>query len=160
ASIHSSQRPSPKHSKSAVVIYCRSLPSFFFHECDPVHKVLSTIKVSCCDVSPGGNKMRLVQIVVATVVTFVSSAAMAWNNRGHMMIAAVAWEQLEEGTQQRATELLKLNPNYKDWVKGVSRTDYDKTAFMKASTWPDFIRAIAKKPEAAGPDDYVDDGSD
>jgi hypothetical protein len=42
----------------------------------------------------------------------------------------------------------------------LAKTDQDKTAFMKAATWPDSIRSFAKKPEAAGPDDFVDDGSD
>jgi hypothetical protein len=47
----------------------------------------------------------------------VSTAASAWNNSGHMMVAAVAWAQLEELTKTRAIELLKRNPNYKEWPK-------------------------------------------
>jgi hypothetical protein len=33
-----------------------------------------------------------------------------------MMVAAVAWAQLEL-TKTRAIELLKRNPNYKEWPK-------------------------------------------
>jgi len=104
--------------------------------------------------------MCLARLVAILVIFIAPSAASAWNSRGHMMVAAVAWEQLEEPTQKRVIELLKLNPNYADWIKGVAKADQDKTAFMKASIWPDFLRDIAVKPEHAGPDDYIDDGSD
>jgi S1/P1 Nuclease len=102
----------------------------------------------------------LVRAVVAAAMVFVSTGALAWNSRGHMMVSAVAWEQLEEPTQERVIQLLKLNPNYADWIRGVAKPDQAKTAFMKAATWPDFIRGTAKKPTVAGPDYYVDDGSD
>ena len=82
-------------------------------------------------------------------LVLVSTSAWSWNGRGHMMVAAVAWDLLDEATQARATELLKLNPEHKNWVKGVPAADRAKTAFMKAATWPDFIRSI-----------YKDDGID
>jgi hypothetical protein len=104
--------------------------------------------------------MLVVRTVAAPAMVLVSTAALAWNGLGHMMVSAVAWEQLEESTQERVIELLKLNPNYTDWIRGVAKADQGKTAFMKAATWPDFIRGIAKKPTVAGPDDYVADGSD
>src|SRR5262249_21314221 len=75
-------------------------------------------------------QMRLVRTFAVVAMVVVSTAASAWNSRGHMMVAAVAWEQLEEGTQSRVVELLKLNPNYKDWIRGVAKADQDKTAFM------------------------------
>jgi hypothetical protein len=101
--------------------------------------------------------MLFVRTVAATAMVLVSTAAQASNSRGHMMVSAVVWEQLEESTQEPVIELLKLNP---DRIRGVAKADQGKTAFMKAATWPDFIRGIAKKPTVAGPDDYVADGSD
>jgi hypothetical protein len=94
--------------------------------------------------------MCFARLVAILVIFIAPSAASAWNSRGHMMVTAVAWEQLEEPTQKRVVELLKLNPNYADWIKGVPKADQDKTAFMKASIWPDFLRDIAVKPEHAG----------
>ena len=99
-------------------------------------------------------KLSLVMAVGASLL--VSSHALGWNNRGHMMVAAVAWDQLDEETQERATELLKLNPHYKMWIKGVAADERDKIAFVKAATWPDFIRGLVKDPD----DKYEDDGSD
>src|SRR6266516_3189715 len=104
--------------------------------------------------------MYLVRTIVTAAMLVVSTAAFGWNNRGHMMVGAIAWDQLEESTQERAIELLKLNPNYKDWIKDIPKAQQDKAAFMKAATWPDFIRGLAKKPGEAGPHDYIDDGSD
>ena len=110
--------------------------------------------------------MHFVRTFIVMTMLVVSTAASAWNNSGHMMVAAVAWAQLEELTKTRAIELLKRNPNYKEWpkykgwMKDVPKADRDKATFMIAATWPVFLRDIAKKPEHAGPDDYVDDGSD
>jgi hypothetical protein len=56
-------------------------------------------------------------------MVLVSTAALASNSRGHMMVSAVAWEQLEESTQEPVIELLKLSPNYTDWIRGVAEAD-------------------------------------
>ena len=128
---------------------------------------LQQISIDSCNLAmlqsfpiTGESQMQIVRAVAAVAMVLISTGALAWNSRGHMMVSAVAWEQLEEPTQERVIELLKLNPNYTDWIRGVAKADQGKTAFMKAATWPDFIRGIAKKPTVAGPDDYVDDGSD
>jgi hypothetical protein len=44
---------------------------------------------------------------------------MAWNDFGHMTVAAVAWDRRSDAAKARATALLKLNPAYGDWVKGM-----------------------------------------
>jgi len=61
--------------------------------------------------------MHFVRTFMVMTMLVVSTAASAWNNSGHMMVAAVAWAQLEELTKTRAIELLKRNPNYKEWPK-------------------------------------------
>jgi hypothetical protein len=86
--------------------------------------------------------MLFVRTVAATAMVLVSTAAQASNSRGHMMVSAVVWEQLEESTQEPVIELLKLNP---DRIRGVAKADQGKTAFMKAATWPDFIRGYREE---------------
>ena len=93
--------------------------------------------------------MRMLRAFFIAVLLVVPTGAWSWNERGHMMVAAVAWDLLEEPTKARVTELLKLNPEHKNWIRNVPAADRAKTAFMKASTWPDFIRGV-----------YEDDGSD
>lgn len=75
--------------------------------------------------------------------------AQAWNDFGHMTVAAVAWRQLHPVARVRTSELLRLNPDYSRWVSGVAADQQDVIAFLKASTWADAI-----KHEAG----YIDDG--
>lgn len=80
------------------------------------------------------------------------SAGQAWHATGHMMTAAVAWDQMTPAARKRVAELLKKNPDFDTWVQGVPDADKDKTAFVRASIWPDVIKRRA--PE------YTDDGED
>ncbi|PWE78865.1 hypothetical protein XF30_21080 [Bradyrhizobium sp. SUTN9-2] len=68
--------------------------------------------------------------------------AKAWNNFGHMEAAAVAWSQLTPAAKEEAARLLKLNPQYEDWVQGVAASQHDQVAFVKAATWPDQIKSL------------------
>ncbi len=81
--------------------------------------------------------------------------AFAWNGRGHMVVAAVAWEKMTPGARSRAIALLKLNPQFSDWIASVPKADRPRVAFMKAATWPDYIRG---KTCSTGLDCYRNDG--
>jgi S1/P1 Nuclease len=93
-------------------------------------------------------------LLTATAVTLFSFNALAWHAAGHMMTAAVAWEQMTPAARKRASELLKLNPDYDTWVKGIPAAAKDKTAFVRAATWPDDIKNKATHPGS------VDDGEE
>jgi hypothetical protein len=95
--------------------------------------------------------MKRLAIVAALTATLFSSNALGWNARGHMMVAAVAWDHLDEETRARAVALLRLNPEFTNWVKGVDEDEQGKIAFVKASVWADFIKSAP---------DYVNDGED
>lgn len=96
--------------------------------------------------------MKSILIATLAVASF-GGAASAWNGKGHMMVAAVAWDQLTPAAKTKASELLKLNPAYRTWTKGVSAPAKAKIAFVRAATWPDDIRVLA---HGGG---YTDDGS-
>jgi hypothetical protein len=93
-------------------------------------------------------------LVAAAAITLFSCNAQAWHAAGHMMTAAVAWEQMTPAARKRASELLKLNPDYDTWIKGVSAAARDKTAFVRAATWPDDIKNKSTHPGS------VDDGEE
>lgn len=96
--------------------------------------------------------MRLHSTIVIALAASFSIApltASAWHEKGHMMVAAVAWEQMTPATRTRAIQLLKINPDYNTWINGVPDALKDKVAFMRTSVWPDDIK---RKP------DYMDDG--
>ncbi len=92
---------------------------------------------------------RLCSLTAVATLAVRATPALAWNDRGHMIIAALAYEQLDQDVKDRVDALLKLNPQYATWTKGVSATLAREVAFVRAATWPDFIKS------ASG---YVDDG--
>src|SRR5258708_22914207 len=76
-----------------------------------------------------------------------SGPALAWNDRGHMTVAYIAYKQLTPTTRDRVNALLKLNPKYSDWsatvdkqVPGASADDKNLMIFMMAATWADGIQ--------------------
>jgi len=78
-----------------------------------------------------------------------SEPATAWNDFGHRVIAAVAWQHLTPVARAQASALLRLNPDHPRWVAGVAADQQDAIAFLSAASWPDAI-----KHEAA----YLNDG--
>jgi hypothetical protein len=78
----------------------------------------------------------------------------AWNDRGHMVVAYIAYQHLSDTTRQRVAQLLSLNPQHSLWLESAplhaSAKQKELTAFMKAATWPDFIK---------GAPDYTSDGT-
>jgi hypothetical protein len=87
-------------------------------------------------------RMVVSGLVVASL-SLAGSRARAWNDFGHMEVAAVAYGKLNEKARAQAARLLKLNPRYANWIVGAGRGapgEQDRQAFMRASTWPDAIR--------------------
>jgi hypothetical protein len=89
---------------------------------------------------PGG-RVALVATVVATLVLAAPRAARAWDDFGHMEVAAVAYKSLTAKTRTRVAALLKLNPSYANWIVGAKTADRDRAAFMRAATWADSIKS-------------------
>jgi len=79
---------------------------------------------------------------VLTIMTFLvlTTSAMAWNELGHMIVAASAYDQLTPEVRQKVATLLKLNPKYATWVAGVPANEKDRMAFLMASIWADDIK--------------------
>ncbi len=84
---------------------------------------------------------RISTLVGLIVVVLLSHNALAWNGFGHMTVAAIAYEKLTPKARDRATALLKVNPNYDQWVAGIQAQDKDRVAFIMAATWLDFIKS-------------------
>ena len=91
--------------------------------------------------------IRLSSARAGTVLTLVmvmslagAPAARAWDDFGHMEVAAVAFKKLNAKAKKRAAQLLKLNPRYANWIIGAAAGDEDRMAFMRAATWADSIK--------------------
>jgi hypothetical protein len=95
--------------------------------------------------------MRISSAVAAICFALSGTHALAWDNFGHMEAAALAWSKLTPAARLHAIELLKLNPQYSSWISGASVDERNQIAFLRAATWPDFIKRAP---------DYHADGAD
>ena len=89
-------------------------------------------------------------LLVFVLLAGLSGQAFAWNDRGHMTVAYIAYKQLTPVTRDRANALLKLNPKYGEWAATVqqqaptaSADDKNLMIFMIAATWADQIKRDA-----------------
>jgi len=94
-----------------------------------------------------GKNRWLVLLLAVSVAAATGPPAGAWNDRGHMTVAYVAYQRLRPATRQRVDQLLKLNPRYGDWasrvdreIPGGSAEDRNLMIFMIAATWADAIK--------------------
>jgi hypothetical protein len=92
--------------------------------------------------------MRGISIVTAVLAVLCSGSAQAWWDEGHMQIAYLAYKRLAPAAKDRADALLKLNPDYANWIAGAPAGMEKLYAFVHASTWADDIKTKA---------DYYDD---
>ncbi len=98
--------------------------------------------------------MKRCLIVGLTVASaFVASQAKAWNDFGHMEVAAAAYKQLHVKTKQRVAELLKINPSYMNWIVGARDSDRNRVAFIRAATWADAIKSHLSGYKTSAKDD-------
>ena len=69
-----------------------------------------------------------------------ASHAVAWNDLGHMMAGAIAYDRLAPEVRQKVITLLELNPQYATWVADVPEHDKARVAFLRATRWADDIK--------------------
>src|SRR5262249_38395305 len=94
-------------------------------------------------------RLRFATFAAASFTTLlVSSTAVAWNSPGHMIVALVAFDQLDDATRAKATELIRNHPRFHDHferampseVSRLSKREQNEWLFAYAATWPDQVR--------------------
>src|SRR4029077_175920 len=87
---------------------------------------------------------RRIFIFLSAFLVLLPLPVLAWNDVGHMAVAYIAYQRLNPATRTRAAALLKVNPDYPNWVKqipeGTSPQDQEMLIFMIRSTWADQIK--------------------
>lgn len=83
---------------------------------------------------------KLLGAATALSLLFLSPSACAWWDMGHMTVAAVAYQLLTPAARARAASLLRLNPDFDNWVRGLPADQQDRVAFIHAATWADDIK--------------------
>jgi S1/P1 Nuclease len=74
--------------------------------------------------------------------------AEAWNSPGHIIIALIAYDQMDPATRAKAVELLRAHPRFSEHFQSgmpreISRGEQrgkDEWVFAHAATWPDQVR--------------------
>jgi len=81
-----------------------------------------------------------------------------WGNRGHQLVAYLAYLHADADVQTRIDQLVALNPCYTQWQATVAKdagitANLDKRAalFMLAATWPDAIKHDPANPNEKVP---------
>jgi len=105
--------------------------------------------------NPGPAAKRVTVILTVLAQLLSASSAFAWNDKGHMVVAYIAYKQLKAPIQSRVDALLKLNPFFSRWVgmlpAGASGLERQAMLFAIAATWPDQIKSSSQ---------YTDDGTE
>jgi hypothetical protein len=75
-------------------------------------------------------------------LTLATAAAQGWNDKGHMVVAHLAWKELTVEERAKVVQFLQRHPHYAEYLKH-DRPDNipeDEWVFMRAGTWADWIR--------------------
>ena len=86
-------------------------------------------------------------------------ATLGWDNKGHEVVAYIAYEHLDPSVRARVDSLLKQNPCYAQWTQAVNtlpQPERPVAIFMLAATWPDLIKD--KSYSCPRDYDFVSDG--
>ncbi len=98
---------------------------------------------------------KLPRFACALVLAASAAPALAWNGFGHMVVADVAWRDLQAHAPQqlaRIDTLLRLNPDYPKWVAGVPKSHQAEVAFVQAAHWADDIKSSTSGYQSDGTD--------
>jgi S1/P1 Nuclease len=95
-------------------------------------------------------------LALAALVAAVSPAP-AWYDKGHMVVAHLAWQRLNDNQRAQVIALLKKHPHYEQFLvaKRPNGVAEDEWAFMRAATWPDWVGTRHRKDFHHGPWHFI-----
>ena len=83
------------------------------------------------------------RLIAFAFVLLMAPGAFAWNKPGHMVIGAIAYDQLVKDNPKLAATLadvLRQSGLFDSKIADVPAAEQDRTLFMFAARWPDDIR--------------------
>ena len=86
-------------------------------------------------------------ILACTLLTTLPQAAYAWNSVGHMAVAKLVYDRLDDGHKKKLFTLLQSHPHYERYLAAgrpdnVSEVEW---AIVRTSVWPDWVRPRGDK---------------
>lgn len=103
------------------------------------------------------------RFLVLLLALMAAPSAFGWGKMGHLMVGAIAYEQLTPEARAQADRLLTLNPSYAEWTGGTRQVKSEHIAervFMLAADWPDALRSMASYTDEGDQQDAPDSGDD
>ena len=85
--------------------------------------------------------MKPFVFAVAALVT-LAPASPAWNNKGHMVVARIAWKELSPAERTKIVEILASHPHAAEFLKAdrPQNIPEEEWMFLRAATWSDWVR--------------------
>jgi hypothetical protein len=89
-----------------------------------------------------GSSMRAF-LITFVVIVLVPTSLLAWNEKGHLAIARLAWLKLSPAERAACAEILKGHPHYQEYLTAdkPEAISTEEWAFMRAAYWPDWVRS-------------------
>lgn len=88
-------------------------------------------------------------IFLATLACLPARSSHAWNSPGHMIVALIAYDHLDDAAKAKAVALLRAHPRFADHfdramdraARRAGPAEQDQWLFAFAATWPDLVRS-------------------
>src|SRR5262245_31914837 len=83
------------------------------------------------------------KLLAVALLVVLPGPALAWNAKGRMVSARLAWRQLSDGQRAQVTALLRKHPHYAHYLAAQRPTGFteEEWAFMRVATWADWVRS-------------------
>jgi hypothetical protein len=83
------------------------------------------------------------KLLAVVILVALASPALAWNEKGHLVVCRLAWRQLTDQQRAQVTAILKKHPHYEEYLTKGKPEGFstDEWAFMKAGAWADWVRS-------------------
>lgn len=87
--------------------------------------------------------MRRHLAAVLVLLGLGAGPAVAWNDKGHMVIARLAWKGLAPIERAVVVDILKSHPHYNEFLKAQrpEAMSEDEWVFLRAAAWADWVRS-------------------
>jgi hypothetical protein len=92
--------------------------------------------------------MRRLTLITLILFALPALPASAWNSPGHIIVALIAYDELDPDTRTQALDLIRSHPRFRQHFENSmprelasgDALDRDQWLFAHAATWPDQVR--------------------
>lgn len=95
--------------------------------------------------------MHRAALSMLLAVALAAPPAAAWNDHGHMLSAAIAWQVMDRPARRAAIRALRAHPRFhEDFLRWrpaaiAGGAAMDEWLFLRASIWPDLARGLPER---------------